>query len=665
MTHRPLTKGQINVLESYGCTCEDWSRVHVTEDFDPRWCRDTHFSGDIRLGRMERVFTRPGGVRFRAGIYRSRLHNCTVGDDVRINNVANYIANYHIGNNVFIENTTRIAVDGRTSFGVGTEVSVLNETGGREVPIYERLSAHVAYLIAMFRHDSAMTKRLCNLIKKHADEISSDMGSIGDNAEVINCGAITNVKIGENARVHGASRLAEGTICGSKDDPVYVGTDVLAEGFILEAGARVTEGAVLHHVFVGQATSLSHLFSAHDSLFFANCACENGEAAAIFAGPYTVTMHKSSLLIAGMFSFLNAGSGSNQSNHMYKLGPIHQGVVERGSKTTSDSYLLWPARIGPFSLVMGRHVNHPDTASLPFSYLIENYGRSYLVPGVNIKSVGTIRDALKWPKRDKRKTEDRLDFINFNLLSPYTASKMLKGIDLLDSLERTAGFTADNYSYSSMTIEARALRKGREYYRAALDKFMGNSVISRLSGVELRDEKSISDALATTIKAGCGEWVDISGLLAPKAEIEKLCDEIAREKIQSLEEVEERFRKLASEYYEMEWTWVAEQFPRWYGKSVDELTADDIAKIVDRWRTAVIGLDRQLYNDAKKEFSLVSQIGFGAGDIGCDEVREADFEEVRGSFENDDFVKMVQKHMVNKNELGDELLRRLHPLLKK
>ena len=58
-----------------------------------------------------------------------------------------------------------------------------------------------------------------------------------------------------------------------------------------------------------------------------------------FAGPYKVTHHKSTLLIAGMFSFMNAGSGSNQSNHMYKLGPIHQGTLERGAKTTSDSYI--------------------------------------------------------------------------------------------------------------------------------------------------------------------------------------------------------------------------------------------------------------------------------------------------------------------------------------
>jgi hypothetical protein len=141
-------------------------------------------------------------------------------------------------------------------------------------------------------------------------------------------------------------------------------------------------------------------------------------------------MHKSSLLIAGMFSFLNAGSGSNQSNHMYKLGPIHQGIVERGSKTTSDSYILWPARVGPFSLVMGRHYHHSDTSDMPFSYLIEHKDETYLIPGVNLRSVGTIRDAQKWPKRDKRKDPIQLDKINYNLLSPYTIGKMMKGVEI-------------------------------------------------------------------------------------------------------------------------------------------------------------------------------------------------------------------------------------------
>ena len=122
-----------------------------------------------------------------------------------------------------------------------------------------------------------------------------------------------------------------------------------------------------------------------------------------------MTHHKSTLLIAGMFSFMNAGSGSNQSNHMYKLGPIHQGTMERGAKTTSDSYILWPARVGAFSLVMGRHVNHADTSNLPFSYLIEQRNTTYLVPGVNLRSVGTF--AMLRSGRNVTSGKTRTDWI--------------------------------------------------------------------------------------------------------------------------------------------------------------------------------------------------------------------------------------------------------------
>ena len=94
-------------------------------------------------------------------------------------------------------------------------------------------------------------------------------------------------------------------------------------------------------------------FTAAESLFSPNSHCENGEAASIFAGPYTVSHHKSSLLIAGMFSFFNAGSGSNQSNHLFKSGAVHQAVHLRGCKFASSAYIMSPALEGAFTMVMG------------------------------------------------------------------------------------------------------------------------------------------------------------------------------------------------------------------------------------------------------------------------------------------------------------------------
>lgn len=654
---RHLSFEEIKALEANGCSAVDWNRVKVATPLNTSRYQNVKFSGEITLGIADGEVTLEGGIKIPTGIYNATLHNVTVGDNVYISDIANYIANYDIADGAFIENVNRIVTRPGATFGIGSEVSVLNETGGREVPIYENMSAQTAYMIAMYRHNPKLTARMSEMAAQEAEKARSDRGKIGANATIINSGALTDVNVGAHARIEGATSLTNGTISSSEADPIMVGANVMAEDFIMTAGARVEDGVVLRHVFVGQGTHLSHLFSAHDSLFFANCSCENGEACAIFAGPYTVTMHKSSLLIAGMFSFLNAGSGSNQSNHMYKLGPIHQGIVERGSKTTSDSYILWPAKIGAFSLVMGRHVGHPDTSRLPFSYLIENKGAAYLVPGVNLKSVGSIRDAQKWPKRDRRKDSNLLDLINFNLLSPYTISKMMDGRSLLDSIAKVAGATADHYAYQGMTIENRALHKGKNYYTMAINKFMGNSVIKRLEGAPIKNDTEIADRLHPTNPHGAGEWVDISGMLAPKSEISALIRDIIEEKVTTLQEVEERFRQLHAAYYDMEWTWVVEHFKEWYGKEIDQLTCADIKKIVELWCDSVVTLDKMLYEDARKEFSLVSKVGFGVD--GTEARQESDFEQVRGAFDRDPFVCMVLDHIDKKTRLGEELISRL------
>ena len=656
MTYRSLTETEISALKANGCD-GNWAGVSVAEGFDPSRLHNVVFSGEVRLGLADGVLHLPCGIERRHGISNATLHNVSVGNGVYINNIANYIANYDIADGAVIENVDCIEGTLKSTFGIGTEVSVLNETGGREVPIYERMSAQTAYLIAMYRNRRSMIERLVTMIKVHAGTFYGRRGRIGASAVVLNSGTITDVNIGDYAHVNGATRLADGTMTSSKSDPVKVGRAVIAEGFVFAAGARVDDGAVIHHCFIGQATHLTHLFSAHDSLFFSNCACENGEAAAIFAGPYTVTMHKSSLLIAGMFSFLNAGSGSNQSNHMYKLGPIHQGVVERGSKTTSDSYILWPAKIGAFSLVMGRHVNHPDTSRLPFSYLIENRGESFLVPGINIRSVGTIRDAQKWPRRDKRKTPARLDNINFNLLSPYTAGKMLDGIDLLNQLERTAGLTAERFAFQTMTIDAHALRKGRKLYGMALDKFMGNTVISRLGLDPIADEAELTRRLTPTAKAGAGQWVDVCGLFAPKSEVDAICDEITDGTLDSVDAIEARWKELHAQYYDMEWTWVADITESWYGKPVEALTRDDIRTIIERWLKSVTALNDMLLDDARKEYSLKSRTGFGIDDPAMS--ADDDFTSVRGSYEADPFVAMVNEHTAKKTALAGRALAQL------
>ena len=658
MNHlRNLRPDEIATLRSQACRADDWNQVWVPEVFDIEYVNHVRFSGVVKLGAFRKAFTLSGGLVKHSGLRHVTLHNCTLGDNVLIENVQNYIANYRIGDDCFIQNINVMLVEGKATFGNNVEVSVLNETGGREVPIYDGLSASLAYIIALYRHRPALIERLRDMITAYTEGIASTEGTVGDKVKIVNTGTIRNVKIGDYATIENSARLENGSVNSKREAPIFIGDSVIAQDFIVSSGAKIADAAKIIRCFIGQACQVTHNFSAHDSLLFSNCAFENGEACAIFAGPFTVSMHKSSLLIAGMYSFLNAGSGSNQSNHMYKLGPIHQGTMERGAKTTSDSYILWPARVGAFSLVMGRHVNHADTSNLPFSYLIEQRNTTYLVPGVNLRSVGTIRDAQKWPKRDNRKDPNRLDYINYNLLSPYTIQKMFKGRSILKELKRVSGETSEIYSYQSAKIKNSSLNNGIRFYEIAIHKFLGNSIIKRLEGINFQSNEEIRQRLKPDTEIGIGEWVDVSGLIAPKSEIDRLLDGIEKGAVNRLKSINASFAEMHENYYTYEWTWAYHKIQEFYGLDPETITAQDIIGIVKAWQQAVVGLDKMVYEDAKKEFSLSSMTGFGA-DGSHDEMKQ-DFEQVRGDFESNTFVTAVLKHIEDKTALGNELIERI------
>jgi hypothetical protein len=486
------------------------------------------------------------------------------------------------------------------------------------------------------------------------------MGLVAKAAKIINCRIITNVRVGPAATIEAVSRLENGSINSCPQDPVYIGPGVFAHNFIVCSGSKVTDGVILAGCFVGQGVELARQYSAENSVFFANSGGFHGEACSIFAGPYTVTHHKSTLLIAGLFSFLNAGSGTNQSNHMYKLGPVHQGIVERGSKTASDSYMLWPAKVGAFTVVMGRHYRNSDTSDLPFSYLIEHEDESILVPGINLRSVGTVRDARKWPKRDKRKDPRKLDLINFKLLSPYTIQKMLNGCNLLRNLKAAGIETGGFYDYSGAKIKHDSLNKGIRLYEIGIDKFLGNCLIHRLEGKNFTIAQDLQTALKSQTDLGPGKWVDLAGEFVPEQLVEKILDDIESGKLANLDRIADAFVKAHENYPEYEWAWAANVLQQRLGKTIDAIQPDDIIDMAGRWKSAVIDLDNMLRADAKKEFAPAAQIGYGLDGLAHE--RTEDFTNVRGTFENNDFVREIDRHIDEKTRLADDLVSRMQKI---
>jgi carbonic anhydrase/acetyltransferase-like protein (isoleucine patch superfamily) len=655
--YRSLSAEEVKSLEAAGCRSNSWQSVLVREPFDTSRLRNVTFSGTVKMGLFTGFNHEKCGLPLQHGIYNAHIHNCSIGDNVTIADITGYIANYDIGDGTVIKNCGHIAVEGKTSFGNGTRVAVLNESGGRAVPIWDRLTSHMAYIITLYRHKPEAIRIIESLIQEYAESVSSERGEIGPDTTLEGCRTIKNVRIGENTVIEDVTRLCEGTINSTFNDPVFIGSDVIMDHFIICSGSKVTDGAVIDKCFIGQGCILAKQYSAENSLFFANCGGYHGEACSVFGGPFTVTHHKSTLLIAGIFSFMNAGSGSNQSNHMYKLGPIHQGIMERGSKTTSDSYVLWPSRIGPFTLVMGRHYSNVDTTMFPFSYLLEKDDETVLIPAINLRSVGTMRDAQKWPVRDVRNKENRLDQVNYNLLSPFTVGKMMLGRGILASLAENGEKTSEYIPFDGMKIKISSIDRGIKLYQMGIDKFLGNSLIKHLEGFTPDSEEELRNHLIPKSESGAGEWVDMAGLIAPLSTIDDLISSLEKGKIKSTDKLNDCFAKIHSDYHDLEWVWSYSHLGEELGKAVKEVTGADVINVVERWKKSVVELDEMLLEDAHKEFTLSSMTGFGID--GDDEIKRLDFEQVRGEFDKNPVVLAIREHIKQKSALGDELINRI------
>jgi len=660
MEVRNLTTGEIEKLERQGCRAESWNSVLVADPFLPERFYQTTFSGKVTIARQDGFLTSDTGKPLPCGISRAAVCDCIIGENNRIDDIG-FLSGYETGKQVMICHVGSMETTGETSFGNGVHAEVLNESGGREVILFDRLSAQIAYMMALYREDFSFTDRLKKIIEAYCEGKKSSLGYIGDESRIIGCEQIKNVRVGEMATLQGVTLLEDGTIVSKREAPVFAGPGVSARHFIIQSGSSVDGGALLLNCFVGQGVQIGKQFSAENSLFFANCEGFHSEACSIFAGPYTVTHHKSTLLIASLYSFFNAGSGTNHSNHMYKLGPVHQGIFDRGSKTGSFAYVLLPSRIGPYSVIIGKHFSNFDASEFPFSYIREEEGKSVLYPGMNLFTVGTKRDAEKWPVRDRRKDADKLDLIHFDLFNPYVAGRCRQALDLMQSLAEKTSRKQEHVQYKGLRINRLMLSATMKYYTMALHIFYGDHLIKRL---EKAKEKETSEAPFAQLVPKTGKvsdvWHDLCGLIAPANETERLRDDIQKGKINELKQLEKRLHQLYAEYDELSWSWTAVQLEKTEGLNVRNPEREKLERILTQWKDSKLQLNQLILADAKKEFEANSRIGYGID--GDTQAQEMDFINVRGTFENNKFVKGILEENEKISDKYKQMIELIHTL---
>ena len=594
MQYRSLTFEEIEILESNSCWAEDWSRVEVAEDgFQAKFFHRVMFYGDVQLGSVQKEVEITKGFVKHSGINDATLRNVTVGNDCLIEKVGNYINNYTIGDDCLISNISVMETTEGATYGEGNLISVLNEVGDGNVIFFHDLNSQFAAFMVKHFNDKDLKNAIRRLVKEEIARTNPERGTIGNNVKIVNTREITNTVIQDDCEISGASRLSDCTILSSEYASVYIGTGVICENSIISDGSSIVNSVKMQDCFVGEACQISNGFTASQSVFFANSFMSNGEACAAFCGPFCASHHKSSLLIGGMFSFYNAGSGTNFSNHAYKMGPMHWGILERGTKTASGSYLLMPATIGTFSVCFGKLMHHPNTTALPFSYLIAEADKMYLVPGRNITTVGLYRDIRKWPKRDMRPQQTQKSIVNFDWLSPYSVGEILQGKKILENLRQASGDNVSSYNYHEYVINATSLRKGIKYYDIALRIYMG-AVLKRAHKWGFFGKPQT--------EVGLRRWDDLSGLLLPVSEERRLIEDIKNGSLETIQEVVERFREINDNYRIYQWAWTYRMILEYYG--INEISPEDDARIKQDYIEARRAWIAEIKKDAEKEFEM-------------------------------------------------------------
>ena len=588
--YRSLTVDEIDTLERHGCTADDWTRVDVSGDFVPTNIANAHFHGDVSLGSFDKTIDMGDGFMRQAGIRNATLNDVTIGDNCLVENIGGYISRYDIGEECVVYGVGTMATTEGATFGQGNTVAVMNEAGDGNVVTSDALTAQMAALMVRMAGDKEAWRRLRLMVESHVACRRPERGQVGFRVKIANTREVVNTVIQDECEVNGASRLSDCTVMSTPEAATFIGSDTICDNSIIQAGASVLDGARLDNCFVGEACHIGKGFSAESSLFFANSHMDNGEACAAFCGPFSVSHHKATLLIGGEYSFYNAGSATNFSNHAYKLGPIHYGTLGRGAKTASGAHVLWPASIGSFSVCLGKIQNHPDTSGLPFSYVIGAAdGSTLLVPGRNLATVGTFRDVAKWPKRDLRPRSGQQTLVNYDWLSPYTVGEMMRGKRILEGLRDGHDACAEAYTYNGCVIKAKWLTQGLHLYDMALRMFLGEAARGRYGEL-------------LTSSVGTGRWTDLGGLLAPETEVDQLADDIKSGAVDSMEAVAERFVAMHKAYDVYKWNWAYRMATDHLG--VDSLTADDTERLQAEGDSARREWLAAVRRDAEREHAL-------------------------------------------------------------
>jgi hypothetical protein len=562
--YRKLTTSEIEVLIRNGNNSDDWSKIFVSEAFDPLLVKNSKFYGLVRIGKLEPYYLEFHNLRMPVGIYNSTVISCDFGDNVCVDN-AHYLSHYIIGNEVMIANVNELATTDYSKFGNGilkdgeeeaTRIwmEVRNENGGRRILPFEKMLAGDAWLWSSYRHNKLLQQRFVELTEKEFSKSRGYYGTVGDRCVIKDCDILKDVSIGTDAYIKGANKLKNLTINSDKDRTTQIGEGCEMVNGIIGYGCRIFYGVKAVRFVMASHSQLKYGARLLNSYLGNNSTISCCEVLNSLIFPGHEQHHNNSFLCASLImGQSNIAAGATIGSNHNSRSPDGEIIAGRGFWPGLCVSLKHNSRFASFTILAKGDYPFEMDIQLPFSLVINDVTNDRLVimPGywLRYNMYALERNNWKYEVRDMR--TEKIQHIEFDYLAPDTINEIFKALEILSKLNADGDGNAfvKNVENSKRKTQVLRVQETIELFKELI-YFYGITNIAR--HIKTSKISSFSE-LKKGLRAGVNRaaWSNAGGQLIPETAVQNLVKDITAKTITNWQQVHDFYRTEGQQYDEL------------------------------------------------------------------------------------------------------------------
>ena len=559
--YRKLSDSEKEMLVSNGNSSDDWSKIFVSEIFDPSLVKNSKFFGLVRIGKLEPFYLEFHNLRLPVGIYDSTIISCDFGNNICIDN-AHYLSHYIIGNDVMIANVNELAATDYSKFGNGilkdgenesTRVwmEVRNENGGRRIIPFNRMLPGDAWLWSSDREDYELSDRFMELTEKEFDNKRGYYGTIGDRTVIKDCNIIKDVSVGTDAYLKGANKLKNLTINSDKERTSQIGEGCEMVNGIVGFGCRIFYGVKAVRFVMASHSQLKYGARLLNSYLGNNSTISCCEVLNSLIFPAHEQHHNNSFLCASLLmGQSNIAAGATIGSNHNSRSPDGELIAGRGFWPGLCVSLKHNCKFASFTILAKGDYPYELDIKLPFSLISNDVKNDQLVvmPGYwfTYNMYALARNTWKYEDRDRR--TEKIQKVEYDFLAPDTINEMFTAIGLLSRLKpgTNGNFYAKGFENNDRKTQIVRVPETIELFKDLIRYYGTTQIFEHIDQNKFSSFDEMKKTLQTKIQRST--WLNVGGQLIPESEVEKLKKSIKSRKINTWQQVHDVYTKEGAGY---------------------------------------------------------------------------------------------------------------------